>query len=172
MADRFGRPSWDDYFMALIMVATTRSIDDRTKHGCVIVDGRNRILSMGYNGPLRGALDDNVPTTSPEKYPWMEHSERNAVYNSQVSLEGATAYITGHPCVECFRALHQSGVKRIVFGPIVSSSHFESDKDKAIIKEMLIGQDIKFEEYKGNLWEVFDIMETYLETKGITNEKE
>ena len=104
MADRFGRPSWDDYFMALAMVATTRSIDPRTKHGCIIVDKRNRILSIGYNGPLRGALDDNVPLEPPLKYDWMEHSERNAIYNAKVSLEGATAFITGYPCIDCFRA--------------------------------------------------------------------
>jgi dCMP deaminase len=172
VADRFGRPNWDDYFMAMTMLTTTRSIDDRTKHGCVITDDRHRVLTMGYNGPLRGALDDNVPTTAPDKYPWMEHSERNAVYNSKVSLEGAIAYISGHPCVECFRALVQTGVKRIVFGPIKSSSHFEDENAIKIIREMLIGQDIKFEEYKGNFWEVFDIMENYLETKDIRNGKD
>lgn len=167
MADEFGRPRWDDYFMSLAMLMTTRSIDPRTKHGCVIVDRKHRVISMGYNGPIRGCIDMNVPINSKAKYNWLEHSERNSIYNCDGrTMENATAYITGFPCINCFRGLVQVGVSRMVYGPIVSIS--ESEDEKKAIREMIIGTDIILEEYKGNFWEVFDLMENYLETKNIT----
>jgi len=167
VADKFGRPEWDDYFMSIAILATTRSIDPNTKHGCCLVDDKHHILSVGYNGPLRNAIDENVPLEAPAKYEALEHAERNSVYNAKVSLEGSTAFITGFPCIDCFRALVQSGVKRIVYGPIISSKFSEGRRDT--VKEMLIGQDVSFEEYKGNFWEVFEIMEDYLATKNIVH---
>ena len=54
----------------------------------------------------------------PEKYYWFEHAERNAIYNAArigVSLKKSTAYLTsGLPCMDCARALVQSGVVKIV----------------------------------------------------------
>jgi len=47
-----------------------------------------------------------------------------------------------------------------------------TEKRREIVKEMLIGQNVSFEEYKGNFWEVFDVMGNYLETKDIRREKE
>ena len=170
MADKFGRPSWDDYFMALAMTVTTRSLDQNTKHACLLVDDKHRIISLGYNGPPKKAVDENVPTEGVAKYPWFIHAEPNSIFNAKTCLEGATAYITGRPCGPCFSFLLQVGVKRVVYGPIKSSSQTE-DSTK-IVEEMLIGQDVSFEEYKGNFWEVFDLMEKYLETKGLVNEKE
>jgi dCMP deaminase len=171
MIDEFGRPAWDDYFMALAILVSTKSIDPRTKHGCVIVDARHRILSVGYNGPISGSLDINVPLTAPEKYKWLIHAEKNSIYNSNVSLEDSTAYITGFPCTPCFVGLAQVGVKRMVYGPIGSVMLGEVGDTKRKpenmdeINQMLIGQSIKLEEYKGNFMEVFDVMTKYIATK-------
>lgn len=165
--DEFGRPYWDDYFMSLAMLTTTRSLDPRTKHGCVIVDKRHRVISMGYNGPLRGCIDANVPLESPEKYNWMEHSERNAIYNCEGrTMEGSTAYITGFPCINCFRGLVQAGVIRMVYGPVKTVNKDPAEMEA--IKKMIVGMKITVEEYNGNFWEVFDAMEKYLQTKNIT----
>ena len=167
MADKFGRPSWDDYFMSIAMLVTTRSLDSNTRHATLIVDDQHRIISLGYNGPPRNAIDENVPRKAPDKRPWFIHSELNAIFNAKISLENTTAYITGRPCGECFRSLIQVGVKRVVYGPI-KSSPFTEDETK-IVEEMLIGQDIEFIEYKGNFWEVFEMMEDYLATKNIVH---
>ena len=167
MADRFGRPNWDDYFMAIAMLVTTRSMDKNTRHATLLVDDKHRIISLGYNGPPRNAIDENVPLEAPGKRPWFIHSELNSIFNAKDSLEGTTAYITGRPCGECFRSLLQVGVKRVVYGPIKSSS-FTEDSTK-VVEEMLVGQDVEFEEYKGNFWEVFEIMEDYLATKDIVH---
>jgi dCMP deaminase len=48
---------------------------------------------------------------------WIEHSERNAIYNAArvgVSLKGCTLYTNGLPCAECARAVNQVGIDRII----------------------------------------------------------
>ena len=57
----------------------------------------------------------------PAKYEWVEHAERNAVYNAArtgISLKGCTAYLNWepHPCVECTKAFIQAGIIEVV-GP-------------------------------------------------------
>ena len=107
---------WDTYFYDISKVVASRSPDPSTKHGCVIVDHNNRILSTGYNGPVKGFPNHLVPMTRPEKYKWMIHAEDNALAFARTDLSGCKAYITGHPCCECFRRLAQAGVTTIVYG--------------------------------------------------------
>jgi dCMP deaminase len=110
------RPTWDEYFMTLAEQVSRRSPDPHTRHGCVLVDTDNRVISTGYNGPISGLPNDIVPLTRPEKYDWFIHAEDNAVAFARCDLRGATAYVTGPPCAACFRRLLQVGVKRIVYG--------------------------------------------------------
>ena len=112
---------WDSYFMQIAEVISVRSTDPNTKHGCVLVDKNNRIISTGYNGPIKGLDHSIVELKRPEKYNWMIHAEDNAVLFSKCDLDGCTAYITGHPCADCFRRLAQAGVKRICYGDRMSA---------------------------------------------------
>lgn len=109
-------PDWDSYFMQIAQIVATRSPDQSTQHGCVLVDADNRVISLGYNGPVQGLPPEVIQHTRPDKYLWMIHSEENAVMFAQRSLKGATAYITGPPCAACFRKLAQMGVVRVVCG--------------------------------------------------------
>lgn len=109
------RPNWDEYFLAIAEVVSTRSIDPSTKHGCVLVKDRH-IIGTGYNGPPRGMLDKNIPLTRPEKYPWMKHAEHNALLNRTLLDKGFTAYITGEPCFHCLTDLYTAGCTTIVHG--------------------------------------------------------
>ena len=54
--------SWDEYFMGIAMLSACRSKDPNTQVGACIVNDRNRIMSVGYNGFPSGC--DAVPTTS------------------------------------------------------------------------------------------------------------
>ncbi len=112
---------WDCYFINIAHAVSDRSPDPTTKHGCVLVDKNNRIISTGYNGPIKGLPSHCVETTRPAKYKWMIHAEDNAVLFAKCDLEGSTAYITGHPCAACFRRLVQAGIRRIVYGMTMSS---------------------------------------------------
>lgn len=107
------RPSWTDYFLGLAKIISQRSHDIHTQHGCVITDSSNRILGVGYNGYPRGLDDSLLPKNRPDKYPWMVHSERNALANCVVRPDNGIAYVTGQCCNDCIMALWQEGVQTV-----------------------------------------------------------
>lgn len=112
------RIAWPDYFLGLADVVSRRSIDAETKHGCLIIDQHKHIIGVGYNSHGRD-LPSSLPRYRPDKYPWMIHSEENAIVNCTVSpwmIPGElTAYITGHPCFRCAYLLRQAHINKVVF---------------------------------------------------------
>lgn len=114
--------SWDELFILQAVLISQKSKDPSTQVGCIIVNDDNVILSTGFNGFPRGIEEDwKDRWKSPEKYHWVEHAERNAIFNAArvgVSLNGAKAYLNWEPkpCAECSRALIQAGIKEII-GP-------------------------------------------------------
>lgn len=115
------RPSWDEYFVKMARLASTRSKDPNTHIGAVIVGPDNEVISTGYNSFVRG-LDDNVPERleRPEKYFWFEHAERNAIYSAArqgTPLKGCRMFLScGTPCTDCMRAVIQVGIKEVILG--------------------------------------------------------
>ena len=135
MRDVYGRPDWDSFYISLCFLIARRSIDPRNKHGCVIVDKHNHILSTGYNGQPPGIDDSKLDQTPPGKYKLLEHSESNAILNSKgCDLEGSTFYITGQPCYACFRQIRIVKASKIIHGG--QSSHCMSQEDTAAIEIM------------------------------------
>jgi dCMP deaminase len=116
--DKRAVPNWDEYYLKVCRVIASRSKDPATQVGCVIVGPAHEIRSTGYNSFPRGIRDD-VPERleRPEKYLWMEHAERNAIYNAAragTPLEGCTIYIEIMPCMDCTRAIVQAGIREVV----------------------------------------------------------
>jgi dCMP deaminase len=112
------RPSWDEYFLKLAMLASERATCPRMHCGCVLVKDRY-VLSTGYNGSLPGAdhcedvgclvVDGHCVRTN--------HAEMNAICQAArhgVSVDGATAYVTNMPCTTCAKALAAAGIGRVV----------------------------------------------------------
>ncbi len=142
------RINWDDYFMVQALWAKVRSPDSSTQCGCVLVDKRGRPIGQGYNGYPRNIDDSKMPQTRPEKYPPILHSEENAISNSVGDLEGATVYVTGPPCIHCWAHIIQKGIKRVVYGPITTSSKglysdAQLDNPNQVVADMLENQDIE-----------------------------
>jgi dCMP deaminase len=111
-------PDWDSYYLAICRVVAARSKDPATQLGCVIAGPAHEIRSTGYNSFPRGIRDD-VPGRSerPEKYLWVEHAERNAIYNAAragTALEGCTMYVELMPCMDCARAIVQAGIVEVI----------------------------------------------------------
>ena len=109
---------WDRRFLELAATIGTWSKDRSAKTGCVIVGADRLVCSTGFNGFVRG-VDDNIASRHerPAKYSWTEHAERNAIYNAArmgVSLVGTTCYVNWFPCVDCARAIIQTGMVRLV----------------------------------------------------------
>jgi len=147
--DNFGRAEWDELWMTLAFLMAQKSLDNRTKHGCVAVNDENTLLSLGYNSPPRKCIEENMPKESPLKYGAYIHSEINCIINasrSGVSLKNSIFYITGHPCSLCFGSMINAGVKKIIYGPV--NSHCLKEEGMNLINEMKIGQDIEMVKYE------------------------
>jgi dCMP deaminase len=109
---------WDRRFMELAVHVGSWSKDRSTKVGCVIVGSSNEVRAVGYNGFVRGADDDiDERHQRPNKYIWTEHAERNAIYHAAlvgVPLAGCRMYLPWFPCVDCARAIVQSGLVELI----------------------------------------------------------
>ena len=109
--------SWDEYFMGVSMLSGMRSKDPNTQVGACIVGKDNRILSMRYNGFPNGCSDEDFPwdregDARETKYPFVTHSELNAILNYRGgSLEGTKLYVSLFPCNECAKAIIQAGIR-------------------------------------------------------------
>ena len=114
------RASWDQYFMNIAQVVSSRSTCSRKLVGAVIVREKT-ILSTGYNGSIRG-----MPHCS-EVGHMMEnghcvatiHAESNAILQAAkngVMIDGGTLYVTASPCWNCFKQIANCGIRRIVYG--------------------------------------------------------
>ena len=109
------RISWNDYFMKAATLASVRSPCDRLKVGCVLVKN-NRLISMGDNGFLAGTDHRSIVRWGHEQA--TIHAEINAITDAAkrgVSIDDSVAYITHYPCINCFKALASSGVKKIYY---------------------------------------------------------
>lgn len=107
--------TWPQYYRNIAEVVKTKSKDNSTKVGAVLVAKDNTVISIGYNSFPRGIIDDKPERQErPEKYFWFEHAERNAIYNaarSGVSTLGVTLYLTvAVVCCDCARAIINAGV--------------------------------------------------------------
>ena len=113
------RPSWDEYFIGTAILISSRSTCSRLNVGCVLVgtgESQNRIIAAGYNGFLPGAPHNSCIKDGHEMA--TVHAEQNAVSDAArrgVSLNGATAYITHFPCINCAKLLISAGIKSIKY---------------------------------------------------------
>ncbi len=111
------RNDWHTHFILEAYLASTRSLDSQTRCGCVIVRDKT-VISTGYNSFVRNIKDDVLPNVRPAKYPFMIHSEHNAILTcakNGISTDGTSAYVTGPPCCNCLQYLYQAGIKEIYF---------------------------------------------------------
>jgi len=147
--DSLLRPNIDLYYMNLCFGVNLRSLDKSSKCGCIACSEDGAFLTSGYNSPLRGSDDKNIPHTRPEKYDYMEHSERNAIYNAArhgTQIIGSTFYITGFPCIPCLRGMCQSGAKKIVYGPMQAAMLKDDIFDR--YADILKGQEVIINRFK------------------------
>ncbi|MDD4184602.1 MAG: dCMP deaminase family protein [Candidatus Izemoplasmatales bacterium] len=125
--------SWDEYFMGVAKLSSMRSKDDSSQVGACIVNEKNRIIGIGYNGFPVGCDDDDFPWEREgafldTKYPYVVHAEPNAILNSSVSLDGSRMYVTLFPCNECAKLIIQSGIREVIF---LEDKYLGTDADLA-----------------------------------------
>ena len=96
---------------------STNSDDPHTRVGCVIVGPNGEPKSEAWNSLPRNVQSQPGRLERPEKYLWIEHAERNAIFLSARSgtpLGGCTLYVPLLPCAECARGIIQVGIKEVV----------------------------------------------------------
>lgn len=109
--------TWTEYAFQLAEQVANKSKDPQTKCGCVILGQDNQVLSTGYNGFPFGVDEPRGRWTRPEKYRWVSHAERNAIYlaaRSGTSLKGSRMYVSKSPmCGGCAIAAVQAGIDQV-----------------------------------------------------------
>jgi len=147
------RPTWDEYFMLIAKLVSTRSTCNSRPTGAVLVKDK-QILATGYNGSMPGAphcIDDILPDGSPychrralqvadvDKYNYCRasHAEANAIAQAArygVAIKGAALYVTLQPCFVCIKLLATAQIRRVYFELAYESKDAARDAfwDKAV----------------------------------------
>lgn len=106
---------WDHRFGGLIALVASWSKDPSTQVGAAIVDAKNRVVSLGFNGFPRAVADATEALEDrDEKLRRTIHAEENALLFAQRPIEGCTIYVTHPPCARCAAKLIQAGISRVV----------------------------------------------------------
>ena len=139
------RPTYDEYFMEMAHVVSTRSTCLRRKVGALLVKDKH-ILSTGYNGAPKGlkhcsevgCLRENMDIPSGERHELCRglHAEQNAIIQAAVfgvSIKDSILYCTNTPCVVCVKMLINAGVKEIIY-----SGDYPDDLAKKMLGESSI----------------------------------
>lgn len=115
------RESWEQYFMKLAKNAARRSTCDRANVGAVLVNRENRVVATGYNGSVgrktphcsevgHAMRDDHCIATL--------HAELNCISycaKEGIPVKDCVIYVTHFPCLNCTKAIIQSGITKIYY---------------------------------------------------------
>lgn len=143
------RLTWEEYFMTVCLDIAKRSSCLSRQVGAVIVKDK-RILATGYNGSPQGietCYDKNYCIRKESKSGenldncFAVHAEMNAILQCArvgISCENATIYVTTFPCVNCMKAIINSGINKIIY---------LGDYDAPLSKELATLSGIKYFKY-------------------------
>ncbi len=145
------RPGWDEYFMKMAQLVSTRTTCIRRGVGAVIVKEK-RVLATGYNGVpkgiehclTRGCLREKLGIPSGQRQEICRglHAEQNAFIQAArfgISIKDSVLYCTHQPCVVCAKMLINAGITEVIFG---------GDYPDKLAVEMLKEAKIKLIKYK------------------------
>jgi len=120
------RPGWDEYFMKIAELVSTRSTCTRRIVGAVLVKEK-RVLATGYNGAPSGithcgeigCLREKMKIPSGERHELCRglHAEQNAIIQAArygIPIKGCILYITCHPCGVCAKMIINAGIDEII----------------------------------------------------------
>lgn len=131
--------------MSLAHLSAMRSKDPNTQVGACIVNDKNRVVGIGYNGMPYGCSDDEYPWEREgeyheTKYAYVVHAELNAILNSTGSLDNCSIFVSLFPCNECAKAIIQSRITEVVY----ESDKYAEDTKVMASKRMLQSAGVSF----------------------------
>ena len=113
------RPSWDDYFLQISDLVSTRATCQRLHVGAILVKDK-KIISTGYCGAPKGIPDcyDRGCLLRDGHCVRTIHAEINAVIQAAyhgISTKGSTLYANWLPCYNCAKVLINAGIEKIAY---------------------------------------------------------
>lgn len=158
------RLSWDETFMNMALVLTKRVSCIVVKTAAVYVGKDHRLISLGYNGPVKGAYNctevgcakiDGNPKTGKLERCRGAHAEINGIINAvdPRALNGATLYTVKYPCFDCMKALANAGIEEIVYfekylRTVTGGEKFEEETEAEDLAKM---RKIKIRKFAGEI---------------------
>lgn len=120
------RLSDKNYLKEAYVYASENSTDKSTQNGAILVNDDGEILAKAANRFPDGVLETEHRWIRPRKYAFVEHAERNVIFNAAkqgIKTEGLTMYCPWAACTDCMRAIIQSGIKKLVvhYEPLAES---------------------------------------------------
>ena len=143
---------WDEYFLNIAQEVAKKSKDPSSQCGCVIVDNKHRVISVGYNGLIQGADETKLTLSErPIKYRFAVHSEMNAIIFAHQDLTDCTVYNNLATCDNCLKYCLQAGIKRFVYRNLRLGSHISGaaksmtsfESDLAIVRMLSAMPDVE-----------------------------
>lgn len=127
MKKKINRPNWDEYFIQVAQLVSSRSTCLRRKVGAILVRDK-RILATGYNGApigllhceITGCLREKLNVPSGERHELCRglHAEQNVILQAAlhgVSVKDSSLYVSCAPCSICAKMVINAGIKEIVY---------------------------------------------------------
>lgn len=128
------------------------SVDPSTQNGAVLVTAAGDTVDAANGLPYK-VMTAPERWERPNKYLYVEHAERNAIYYAArlgYSTEQATLYAPWYACCDCARGIIQSGITRVVGHAPCYHKTPERWRDSIIRAfEMLVEADVQCVIYDG-----------------------
>ncbi len=149
------RPTWDEYFLKLAHVIKDRSNCFRMAVGVVVVKEKH-IIATGYNGTpagVKNCFEGGCERCTQREKNLLKlderkdlciciHAELNALLQSAyhgVSTKGAVLYSTIAPCIQCAKAIINSGISEVFY---------EEEHQDKLGRELLIRAKVTVNHFK------------------------
>lgn len=142
------RPTWDEYFMLMAKLASTKSTCLAFPVGAVIVKDR-QVLATGYNGSPSGSAhctaqgycyeglsSCDASKTLPSR---AVHAEANAIAQAArhgIATQGATIYVTLEPCIACLKLIISAGIREVFY-----ETNFNSG-NKLLVRDAFVADNL------------------------------
>jgi dCMP deaminase len=136
------RLSWDQTWLKMAETMARRS-RCRGGAGALAVDNRQRVIATGYAGPPAGYELNLTQQTAPTCVAYCAraqlkpenrdlayldcpslHAEINLIsFADRTRMEGGVLYVSTVPCLNCAKAVANSGVRRVVWRRTTADAH-------------------------------------------------
>lgn len=135
-------------FFNYINELAKNSPDPTRKVGAILVKD-NKIISEGFNDFVNISNKKPEFLEKPLKYFYLEHAERNAIFNAiknNINISDSILYVNWFPCSDCVRSIIACGIKEIITPPKPTGRTLQASFDAA--ENMLNNSNIKITIYE------------------------